>query len=1250
MRRLNLLIILLYSLFGTQSVSAQCLTTSTPTKDCTYGDAINAFTLNGIASTGSSNSGSGYANCANFGGHSSYTSPVWTMTAGLSYSFSANVGVSPYPQGFAIWIDLNNNGQYDATEILYSGGAAYSHTSTITIPSTATIANGIRMRITCAWNATPTGSDACNSNLGSGYGETEDYYVNILSPCAASFTAQPTDKNVCSGTNTTFTVTATNANSYQWQVSTNGGTTWTNVTNAGVYSGATTVALAITGTLMSMNNYQYRCVATNTAGACSVNSTPAKLSVAETPFIASFTNGAACTGTSTSVSAVPSSGASVRWYDQLSGGSLLGTGNTLNIASAPAANTTYYADPVLPTSPTSLSVQLAATNGQQSCFMDIKALKNIKMTDISWVPSATATYNVSIYFKTGTAVGFETNSGAWTLIGSATGVSATANTPNKLTLSSAQTLAANGTYAIYVVSTGTSPSSIRYQTVSTLGGIEAQNTDIQLITAKGMAGQFTGTLFSPRHLSCIVWYEPVVCVAPSRTPVQLIVNAPPVATTHPANKSGCEGDNVSFVAAFNGASSYQWEVSDNGGTSWTNVSTGSGYGGATSTTLTITGITAAMNNYQYRCKGTCTSTTISNAATLTVNMPPAVVTNPSNTTDCIGSNVTLSVDATGSGTLSYQWEASIDGGANWGNISNGGFYANATTSVLSINGIATSLNNNQYRCVVTGVCPPAATSAAATLTVNTPPAITTQPANQDNCPGTNATFSCVVTGAGLTYQWQELISTTWSNLSNGGMYSGTDANTLVISNVSSVLNGRKYRCVLSGTCTPPDTTNEATLNIGAVPTVSAASNSPVCAGDELKFTANGATTGVTYSWSGPLSYSSAVQNPTISSPVTGHTGSFIVTATLTSSGCSVKDTVPVTVKIRPDVPTVSSNSPVCTKYDINLSATSTPGSTYDWTGPSNYSSTQQNPVRTPAALHMSGYYKVTATIAGCTSAPDSTMVTVIPAPEVGAYPSPGNVICAGDSIIFIGIANNTGTGPVYQWAKNGIDIPGANTLKYSSIMLAHGDIITLKMTPGSGVTCNAQLESVPIPMTVNPYLSPAVSISADPSGPVWEGLLVTFTADARDAGNKPGYQWKRNGTDVDGATGATWAATTFNDNDIITCNVTSNYMCPQVPSVESSPFTISVLTSVKNIGEKADVVLFPNPNKGSFIVKGRVDASSVQLEVLNAVGQVVYRNEVQTPGGELMQEIAAGAIADGIYVLRITGGSEQSSVRFKVIN
>jgi len=77
------------------------------------------------------------------------------------------------------------------------------------------------------------------------------------------------------------------------------------------------------------------------------------------------------------------------------------------------------------------------------------------------------------------------------------------------------------------------------------------------------------------------------------------------------------------------------------------------------------------------------------------------------------------------------------------------------------NGTSYTLNNigagdaGNYDVVISGTCGNL-TSSAATLTVNTPPAITTQPVNAVACEGTTATFNVTATGTGLTYQWRRM--------------------------------------------------------------------------------------------------------------------------------------------------------------------------------------------------------------------------------------------------------------------------------------------------------------------------------------------------------------------------------------------------------------------------------------------------------------------------------------------------------------
>jgi len=99
---------------------------------------------------------------------------------------------------------------------------------------------------------------------------------------APTITLQPTNKIICSGKNTTFKVGDSGSpTSYQWQEKVPAGS-FVNITNGGVYSGATTATLTLTNVPTSMNTYSYQCVLT--VAGCSTSTTSiATLSVNASP-------------------------------------------------------------------------------------------------------------------------------------------------------------------------------------------------------------------------------------------------------------------------------------------------------------------------------------------------------------------------------------------------------------------------------------------------------------------------------------------------------------------------------------------------------------------------------------------------------------------------------------------------------------------------------------------------------------------------------------------------------------------------------------------------------------------------------------------------------------------------------------------------------------------------------------------------------------------------------------------------------
>ena len=75
----------------------------------------------------------------------------------------------------------------------------------------------------------------------------------------------------------------TNAESFQWQVSNNGGTNWTAIVNDAIYNNATTTVLEITATPLSFHNNQYRVVLGRSGNTCGLISTPITLTVDALP-------------------------------------------------------------------------------------------------------------------------------------------------------------------------------------------------------------------------------------------------------------------------------------------------------------------------------------------------------------------------------------------------------------------------------------------------------------------------------------------------------------------------------------------------------------------------------------------------------------------------------------------------------------------------------------------------------------------------------------------------------------------------------------------------------------------------------------------------------------------------------------------------------------------------------------------------------------------------------------------------------
>ena len=257
-----------------------------------------------------------------------------------------------------------------------------------------------------------------------------------------------------------------------------------------------------------------------------------------------------------------------------------------------------------------------------------------------------------------------------------------------------------------------------------------------------------------------------------------------------------------------------------------------------------------------------------------------------------------------------------------------------------------------------------------------------------NIPG-NVTYNVVLSTTAGTVGSAPPVASLPANWTNTGEFYGTGVGD------DGSANGTLTNVVVGSV----NATN-ANFGIRTLPTCSVVNSGPVCVGGTATFTESGLR-GTSWSWVGPNGFTSTTRNPSITGVTSAANGIYTVTVT-NVEGCTITCTTNLVVNPLPVV-TASSNTPVCFGTSINL--TSSGGTSYSWSGPSGFTSTLQNPVRTSAAAAMTGVYSVTVTNASGCTASATTYVVVTPDISVTASASPVS-LCVGGSFSINGTVTN----------------------------------------------------------------------------------------------------------------------------------------------------------------------------------------------------------------------------------------------------
>ena len=389
--------------------------------------------------------------------------------------------------------------------------------------------------------------------------------------------------------------------------------------------------------------------------------------------------------------------------------------------------------------------------------------------------------------------------------------------------------------------------------------------------------------------------------------------------------------------------------------------------------------------------------------------------------------------------------------------------------------------------------------------------------------------------------------------------------------------------------------------------------------------------------------------------------SAIATNTVTTCAAMMSNSLTVTVNPMPAVFDVTGGGGYCSGFAgavVGLSGSAS-GINYQLYLGSGTVGSVVNGTGSPISfgpIATAGVYTVTAIDAttGCASPmTDSAVVTInpvlTPIVHISTGVGDGDTVCLGSMITFTAQTQLGGAAPGYVWFVNG-GVVSTTDSTYSYVPNA-GDIIKVQLT--SDTVCaipNPVVDSMNIQLQAP--LVPSVFIFVSPILSIDPGQRDTLTAVATNCGPSPSYQWYLNGSLITGATNATYTSGIFNNHDSVSCRVTTSGPCGGRITYNSVIITV-YSTGVTQVGSLlTDVRLIPNPNTGTFVIKGSLgttDDEPVSIEITDMIGQVIYSDKTMANGGMVNKQIQlSSTLANGMYMLNLVSGTDHKVFHFVI--
>jgi gliding motility-associated-like protein len=540
------------------------------------------------------------------------------------------------------------------------------------------------------------------------------------------------------------------------------------------------------------------------------------------------------------------------------------------------------------------------------------------------------------------------------------------------------------------------------------------------------------------------------------------VNTVPTLSISSTSNTICNGASTNLSVS--GASTYTWSPSAS-----LSASTGTAVTASPTITTNYTVVATAANG--------CTNSAI---YTVTVNPKPTVSSTTTGSVICNGSAITLN----GTGASSYTWT---------GGVSDGVSFTPTITTTYTVTG-----TNATNGCTNTAV---------RTITVNTPPNISSTTSNSVVCNGTAITL----TGTGaITYTWT-------GGVNNGVSFTPTTTTTYTVNGTAA--NG----------CT---NTAVRTITVNPLPTVSSTtSNSVICRGTSITLNGTGAST---YTWTGGVSNGVAFS--------TTITSTYTVTGT-DGNGCTNTSVRTITVNTIPTSTASTAGTITCVTNTINLNS-SLAGQSYTWTAPGGSSisggtANNQNAI----GQGLGTYTLLVLSPAGCSYT--TTLAANVNTTTPSASATGGTLTCAQTSTILVG---GPISGVTYSWSGPGI-LGSTTSANVTATVVGTYSLITTSTTNG----CSSS--SVAIATVTNNLTTPTVTAG---SSQTITCIAPTVTLTGSATGGST-LSWSSGATTNTTSVGGSGFYTLTATNPVTGCSATS--VVQVVPSAGTPTGTLGTITN-----------------------------------------------------------------------------------------